>query len=79
MMLKASLDAFDDSMALHEEDDMNQPETQMKHDAQELSVASNANGDIRETNSITRASAKAFADDLTQMETLLMMRKKLYY
>ena len=30
MMLKASLDAFDDSMALHEEDDMNQPETQMK-------------------------------------------------
>ena len=47
MMLKASLDAFDDSMALHEED-MNQPETHRKHDAQEFSVASNSNGDIRE-------------------------------
>ena len=59
---------------------MNQPETQMKHDAQELSVASNANGIYAKQIALhVGPQQKHSRMTSTQMETLLMMRKKLYY
>ena len=64
MMLKASLDAFDDSMALHEENDVNHPESHGKHRPQQGSVASNSNGDIGETNSVPLSAAKTFKDEV---------------